>query len=211
MVGDRDRRRVARRRRGGADRDAAPGAPRGGVPGLDGRQARLGEARSDALQPVLRAQSISARTCSRARASRTSRSVWPRPARCRPTRWSRTGSRRSARGSSCTTSSRFKLDGVADPYQTSTTRDGWLAARRRRPAGAQADQRLALRPRRQRRRHAARPGRPLPARRVRPVPAGDGRRRRSGDARARRSARRRRSARSRRASPAPTTRARRPP
>ena len=68
---------VARRRPGRPDRAAALGAPGGVVRRLDGRQARLGHARSDALEPVLRADPP-ARQLLRAHVLRVSR-AGPRP------------------------------------------------------------------------------------------------------------------------------------
>ena len=146
VVGDRDRRPVARRRPGRADRDAALGVPRGGVRRLGGRQARLGQARADALEPALHAQPP-ARGPVRADVLRVRR-VRPGPG-CPLAAYTLVENRQPPFGTRQLVHNLepATLDGVVDPYQTSTTRDGWIAARGRRHAVAQADQRLALDPR----------------------------------------------------------------
>ena len=110
------------------------------LPGLDGRQARLGqEARATPVEPLLRADPRRATPSSRARVTRTSPSSSRRPARCRSTRSrrrrspttrcsSRTASRRSTPACSCSTSTRSRPRAVVGrPCHTSTTRNGWIA------------------------------------------------------------------------------------
>src|SRR3954467_11323121 len=153
VVGDRDQRRVTRRRAGRADRDVAPGAPRGAVPRLDGRQARVGGARSDAVEPVLLAAprtrehlrpdvlrvrgSRPRPELPAARLHRPPRRGQPRqpapdrqPAAAAPPATPLlSDNRRPPFGTRQLVHNLepFTLVGVADPYHTSNTRDGWIA------------------------------------------------------------------------------------
>ena len=158
VVGDRDRRRVARRRPGRPDRDAAPGAPRGVVPGwTDAKHGwvTLGATPSSRYFSLIHARdNFFERTCYAYLAFGLTPSC-PLPGFTVPPAESTANpllvdNRQPPFGTRLLV---FNLEPSTTPpasptrYHPSTTRDGWIAARGRRHAVAEAAQRLALDPR----------------------------------------------------------------